>query len=67
MIAVHRGAFDAKKLSIFLTGIASGGTKTRRLEKALPAIKEVAPWNGEDAAVEEEEEFSLDDIMGEEL
>ena len=62
--AVHRGAFDAKKISHFLTGITSGRTKTARLGGEIPKAKAVAQWDGEDAVVVEEEEFSLADIMG---
>lgn len=32
---------------------------------ALPTVQSQAPWDGKDAAVVEEEEFSLDDIMNE--
>lgn len=61
---LHRGAFDGKKVSIFLTGITSGRVKTSKMAKGELIVADVAEWDGEDGAAFEEEEFSLDDIMG---
>ena len=61
---LHRGAFDGKKVSIFLTGITSGRVKTSKMAKGELILADVTEWDGEDGAAFEEEEFSLDDIMG---
>jgi hypothetical protein len=33
----------------------------------LGAVETIQPWDGQDGKIEEAEEFSLDDIMNEEL
>jgi len=62
--AVQRGAFSADGIVSFLNGILSGSQKTTALS-SLPKIVKVTPWDGEDAQVIEEE-FSLDDLFGDE-
>ena len=48
----------------FIAGISTGGSRVQKLRAALPELATVEKWDGQDAAVEEEE-FSLEDIMGE--
>ena len=52
------------KCSDFIRELAYGG----RLDKfeSLPEVKEITPWDGSDAPPVEEEEFSLEDLMGDE-
>ena len=59
----HRGQFSTKKLSAFLTGLASGRIGTQAIQ-SLPPFADAAA-DMEVQAVEEE--FSLDDIMNEEM
>ena len=60
--AVMHASFSEKSISMFLTGITTGRQTTNPLRHE-PVIKETTPWNGEDAPAIEEE-FSLEDIMG---
>lgn len=55
--ATHRGAFAVDALSTFLNGVWSGRQRTSEL-KALPALINVEPWDGNDykAPAEDEEE-----------
>jgi len=63
----HRGAFSDAALKGFITGMISGRSSVLSLPDELPAVVKVTAWDGKDGKVEVEEEFSLDDIMGEEL
>ncbi len=55
-------------LQFNIAGLTTGKEVTAPLGQAI-AIKTVTPWDGKDAPVPEveEEEFSLEDILGEEL
>jgi FKBP-type peptidyl-prolyl cis-trans isomerase FklB len=72
-MAVHVGQFSRKKLhEIFLPGLRNGWARVSKsselAEKGWAEVVETAPWDGKDGELpEEEEEFSLEDIMGEEL
>lgn len=63
--AVLLGAFDVEHIATFLGGILIGSTKTQPFE-SMPQIVTVSEWDGEDAPVFEEE-FSLEELMAEEL
>lgn len=63
--SVLRGAFSEKSIGKFLRGITAGRQPTTKLEKELPKVVMVEPWNGLDGIPIEEE--PLDDIMGVEL
>ncbi len=63
----HRGAFSSASIKEFITSLTSGSAKVASLPDAFPAIHDVSLWDGKDAKVKVEEEFSLDDIMNEEL
>ena len=66
--ARHAGAFDAPSLGKFLRALSSGSAKPAKLPKDVAfTVATVPAWDGKDATVQVEEEFSLDDIMGEEL
>jgi len=56
-----RGSFTVQDMNKFLPPRTGAG-----FEK-MPDVVEVEAWDGKDEAVEEEEEFSLDDIMGEDI
>lgn len=51
---------------LYAAGLTTGGVVTSPLTGDVK-IESVAPWDGEDAQAVEEEEFSLEDILGEEL
>ena len=59
--APYRGAWDSRKLSKF----ANPATKYEGLGGFLgePKVEQREPWDGMDGVVEEEE-FSLEDLMG---
>jgi protein disulfide-isomerase A6 len=59
---VHRSSFTEANIRKFLTGITTGRQRTLKISK-VPSIETVEPWDGEDGAPFEEE-FSLEDIMG---
>ena len=63
----HTGSFSAASLKDFFSGMISGRSKVQSLPDEFPSIKSIQPWDGKDKAVKIEEEFSLDDILGEEL
>mmetsp|Transcript_16020 Transcript_16020/g.23773 ORF Transcript_16020/g.23773 Transcript_16020/m.23773 type:complete len:436 (+) Transcript_16020:16-1323(+) len=63
--AMHVGAFDEDHVASFLRGILTGATKTSSFAK-FPSINAISEWDGKDAQVFEEE-FSLEDLMAEEL
>eukprot|EP00243_Klebsormidium_subtile_P002172 TRINITY_DN14160_c0_g1_i1.p1 TRINITY_DN14160_c0_g1~~TRINITY_DN14160_c0_g1_i1.p1 ORF type:complete len:431 (-),score=124.05 TRINITY_DN14160_c0_g1_i1:277-1569(-) len=58
-----RGAFADQSISAFVANPSTGVTTI----SAVPPVKTVQPWDGKDGQLEEEEEFSLDDLMKEEL
>ncbi|CAN0229310.1 unnamed protein product [Pylaiella littoralis] len=60
--AVHVGSFSVEGMSEFLTGLTTGSTRTKPLEE-LPKIVTVEPWDEKDAPAVEEE-FSLEDLFG---
>jgi len=65
--AVMTGAYTPEKLGRFLIGLGTGASRIRPLPSSgLAKVATTEPWDGEDAA-EEDEEFSLEDIMGEDL
>ena len=63
-----RGAFSTDEMSGFLGRLMSAREAVSPLDK-VPDVKEIEVWDGKDASkpAEEEEEFSLDDLMGESL
>lgn len=60
--ATLKGAFEADALKEFMDSVRSGGSQTYNINGELSAIEQRDPWNGEDAAAEAEEEFSLEDL-----
>lgn len=60
--AVHRSSFTESNIRMFLTGITTGKSNFFKLNR-VPEIVTVDAWDGNDAEVIEEE-FSLEDIMG---
>jgi protein disulfide-isomerase A6 len=65
--AVSKKPFDVQGVGTFLAGLTTGGTRSQKLKGEMPAFVEVQEWDGEDAPALEEEEFSLEDIMGEDF
>eukprot|EP00899_Mesostigma_viride_P007599 jgi/Mesvir1/16840/Mv15733-RA.1 len=63
-------AFDKKLVMEWMKGVASGREKPVPLEGGrteLPAVATVQLWDGKDAAIEEEDEFDLEELMKDEL
>jgi hypothetical protein len=66
--AQHAGTFDVAGLRKFLAGISSGRTATTKLASQTTfVIDEQAAWDGQNVERQEEEEFTLDDILSEDL
>ena len=63
----HRGAYSTASLKDFISAMISGQSKVVSLPDNLPEVVSISPWDGKDAKVEIVEEFSLDDVLGEEL
>lgn len=64
--SVFNGAFDKKRLSTFVQ-MLGGGKSSRRVKiKKWPSVKTGEKWDGGEAPVIEEE-FSLEDLMGDDL
>ncbi|KAG5176388.1 protein disulfide isomerase family [Tribonema minus] len=63
--AVHVGAFDEANIASFVQGVVSRVIKTRSIA-SLPPVETIQEWDGKDAPVVEEE-FSLEELMAEEL
>ncbi len=62
--AVQKLSWSSKNINTFLSALATGSEKTFALPKgAVPAITKVEAWDGKDATVEVNEEFSLADLM----
>ena len=66
--ARHTGPFDASSLRSFMAGLSSGRAVPAKLPKGASfTVNTVPEWDGSEAQVEVEEEFSLDDIIGDDL
>ena len=64
----HKGGFSLDSVRSFIENLRRGFEKATRLQGRLAQVRSISPWDGSDAAVvEEEEEFSLDDIMGDDM
>ena len=60
----HKGSFAVTSAKEMVTGLKTGRHKVAAIRGALAPIAKTAMWDGKDAPVIEEEEFSLDEIMG---
>lgn len=58
-----RSAFQLKQINEFVWEAGQGGKGNLPLEK-VPSIVKTQPWDGKDGEVVEEDEFSLEDLMG---
>ncbi|KAL0919832.1 hypothetical protein M5K25_011953 [Dendrobium thyrsiflorum] len=58
-----RSAFQLQQINEFVKEAGQGGKGNLPLEKA-PSIVQTEPWDGKDGEVIEEDEFSLEDLMG---
>ena len=62
--ATQKSSWGKKNAQDFLNGIISGTVKKSKLSKELPAIVSHKMWDGKDGVLPVEEEFSLEDLMG---
>lgn len=67
VFATLRGAFTVDGIDKFVLALTTGGEVPKPLGEGGVKISRVQEWDGKDAEVVQEEEFSLDDIMGQEL
>ncbi len=64
--SVMRSAFEPAHVKEFLERLRRGYESAAPLVGTLAEVASTEPWDGEDAAEEAADEFSLDDIMAEE-
>lgn len=65
--ALHTGAFDDSSVSKFVSSLATGRAPTFPLEE-IPRIESVDEWDGTmPEPPQDDDEFSLEDIMSEEI
>jgi protein disulfide-isomerase A6 len=64
--SVMRGSFSEKSMTSFLHSITTGRIATQPIDSP-PKVDNVAKWDGKAWEGVAEDEFSLEDIMGEEL
>jgi len=63
-----KSAFETEHVISFVESIRKGLERVQTLQGGkLGVVETIQPWDGQDGKVEEVEEFSLDDIMNEEL
>ncbi|GAB5033474.1 protein disulfide isomerase-like 2-3-like [Nannochloropsis oceanica] len=67
VFATFKGSFNAESITSFLVGLTTGKEVTAPLPGGKLVVVPASAWDGKEAVVVEEEEFSLEDIMGEEL
>ncbi|KAG0448200.1 hypothetical protein HPP92_027944, partial [Vanilla planifolia] len=58
-----RSAFELNQIIDFVKEAGQGGKGNLPIDKA-PSIVQTQPWDGKDEEVIEEDEFSLEDLMG---
>eukprot|EP00270_Netrium_digitus_P011338 TRINITY_DN35_c0_g1_i5.p1 TRINITY_DN35_c0_g1~~TRINITY_DN35_c0_g1_i5.p1 ORF type:complete len:440 (-),score=150.18 TRINITY_DN35_c0_g1_i5:181-1500(-) len=63
--APFKSALEDDHFSEFVRLAARGGRGNLPVED-LPPVKDIVPWDGQDAQLQEEEEFSLDELMADE-
>ena len=59
-----RSAFELDQIIEFVKEASRGGKGNLPLS-SVPTIAETEPWDGKDGEVLEEDEFSLEELMGE--
>ena len=62
-----REALEKQHLQDFIQGIRSGARGGVPVQFVLSAVQSSEAWDGRDGEIVAEEEFSLDDIMGQEM
>lgn len=67
MFANSKTAFEVDHLKDFVSAVQKGGIGVSSIYGALAEVSTIEPWDGKEPAVQVEDEFSLDDIMNEEL
>uniref|UniRef100_A0A7S0R2Q6 protein disulfide-isomerase n=1 Tax=Chlamydomonas leiostraca TaxID=1034604 RepID=A0A7S0R2Q6_9CHLO len=65
--SVSKAAFESAHVVEFVESIRKGGEPVLAIQGSPAKVATHAPWDGKDAAVQLEDEFSLDDLMNEEL
>jgi protein disulfide-isomerase A6 len=60
--AIPKGAFDQTQIQEFIERLRKGGESVASIQGSLAPITTVQPWDGNDAKIEEVDEFSLEDL-----
>lgn len=61
----HKGALTWEQAREFVSSIRTGSKSAVKLRSPLGPLKEAQAWDGKDGVADVQDEFSLDDIMGE--
>lgn len=62
-----KGRYELDATGTFIESLRRGFEKVTPLRGKLAKAHSLTPWDGEDAIDDEEEEFSLDEILGDEM
>ena len=65
LFTIHYGALTEDAVSKFCDKLMTGRAADTKDLSAIPAIATSEPWDGKNGKVVVEEEFSLEDVMGE--
>lgn len=65
--AVAKAAFEFAAIKEWIDGMRLAGAKFSAVQGQLAEVTDVTPWDGQDAKEEAVDEFSLDDLMNDEL
>ncbi len=60
--SIARSAFELAHLSDFVESLRKGRETVSAVQGEVAAIQSIQAWDGKDAAVKVEDEFSLDDL-----
>lgn len=67
MYSVCKGAFAAGPVKEWIEAMRTTGGGAAPLHGALAAVSALPAWDGQDAKEEAVDEFSLDELMGDDL
>lgn len=67
MYSTCKGAFAAGPVKEWVEAMRTTGAGAAPIHGSLASVSSITPWDGQDAKEEAVEEFSLDDIMGDDI
>ena len=67
MYSTCKGAFAAGPVKEWVEVMRTTGAGAAPIHGSLAPVASITPWDGQDAKEEAVDEFSLDDIMGDDI